>query len=235
MPKGFVPPDDPKCGATENSYLILKYAHDTAESLLDTFVQVRTARRAKGTPRDEEQDLLRAMVVFAGAGIDSMTKQLVQDALPEMVERLPEIRKRIERLGLRHLRRSGGDSEGDDTAPRTISSKLLIKLLLAESTRAGMVELLVEDLTAKSLQSVDQLYNVVEYLGLSPSSLGVMKDDLQEVFHRRNQVIHEMDIDFKQKNRNRYPRRKEDMISLTRTLLEASNNILNSVAKQLTD
>ena len=73
-------PGEPKSGSLhENSQFILCSAHDAASSFLDTFNKVREARQAKGTPTDEEQDLLRAMLLFATAGLDSMVKQLVTD------------------------------------------------------------------------------------------------------------------------------------------------------------
>jgi NADH dehydrogenase FAD-containing subunit len=45
-----------------------------------------STREAKGTPTDEKQDLLRAMLIFATAGLDSMVKQLITDALPSVIE-----------------------------------------------------------------------------------------------------------------------------------------------------
>lgn len=233
MPE-FPPPHQAKHDATQNSSLILKYAHDTAESLLEAFGNVRKARSAKGTPTDEEQDLLRAMVVFAGAGIDSMTKQLIRDALPVMVATLPQARRRIERLGARHLRRSGADLEDDHDSPlQTVNPQRLIRILFAESPRMGMVELLIDDLTAGSLQSDAELYRILNYLGLEPKSLGPDQEELREVFDCRNRLIHEMDIDFQQPNRNRFPRRRNDMVGYAGTLLNASNSILKGVDDQL--
>ena len=77
----------PNSRQCENAYLILRNAHDASNSFLDIFNNVRKNRKAKGTPTDEEQDLLRAMLTFAGAGLDSMVKQLIADALPLVVRR----------------------------------------------------------------------------------------------------------------------------------------------------
>lgn len=71
-------PERPRSGDCSNAYTILCNSHDTASSFLETFEAVRSARNARGAPTDEEQDLLRACVVFAGAGLDSMVKQLVE-------------------------------------------------------------------------------------------------------------------------------------------------------------
>ena len=230
----FPAPVAPKHDEAQRAFDILRYAHDTAESMLETFTDVRTARKAKGTPTDEEQDLLRAMVVFAGAGVDAMTKQLVRDALPVLLERSPESRTRIERLVARHLQRSSGD-EGDGLEGnlQAVNPRRIAKVLLAESPRAGVAELLVDDLTAGSLQSADELYRIADYLGLKKGQFSVADSDLREVFKCRNRLIHELDIDFSQPNRNRFPRRREDMVKYARELLTVSQTILTGVDGQL--
>jgi hypothetical protein len=233
MPE-FPVPHQPKDPAVWSAYLILKYAHDTAESLLQAFTDVRKARNAKGAPRDEEQDLLRAMVVFAGAGIDSMTKQLIRDALPPLIAKSSEARNRIEKLVSRHLRRGPSDGEAPlDDSLMLVNPQRLAKVLLAENTRSGITEMLVDDLTSGSLQSAAELYRILDYLGLDKKTMDVTDQALRKVFDCRNKLIHEMDIDFGQPNRNRFPRRREDMVEFAGTLLKASSNILDGVDAQL--
>ena len=82
----FAHPPQPQRDACQDTHVILCNAHDAVRSFLDTFEAVRKTRNAKGMPTDEEQDLLRAMVLFAGAGLDSMVKQLIRDALPTIIE-----------------------------------------------------------------------------------------------------------------------------------------------------
>src|SRR5690349_10645733 len=79
-------PHVPASSLCQNAYVILCNAHDAASSFLEAFQDVRKARRAKGMPTDEEQDLLRAMLLFASAGLDSLVKQLIRDALPAVLE-----------------------------------------------------------------------------------------------------------------------------------------------------
>jgi hypothetical protein len=63
------------------AYLILKYAHDSASALLQALRTVRERRNAaRGALTDEEQDLLRAMLVMSASGLDSMTKQLLHNS-----------------------------------------------------------------------------------------------------------------------------------------------------------
>ncbi len=213
--------------------MILKYAHDSSVSLLTAFAEVRKARKARGTPTDEEQDLLRAMVVFAGAGLDSMTKQLVRDALPVLAKD-PDARTQIERLGARHLSRSGvTDVDEGVPAQQSLNLQRLARVLMGDSPRDGLLDLIVEDLTAGSLQSAAELHKVVGYLGLKGSDLGVTDGQLKAVFGCRNMLIHEMDIDFTQANRNRFPRKRDDMVAFAKTLLSASGSLLTKVDARL--
>src|SRR5271154_1117008 len=82
----FPHPQNPQRDACQDAHVILCNAHDAVRSFLDTFETVRKARKAKGMPTDEEQDLLRAMVLFAGAGLDSTVKQLIRDSLPAIID-----------------------------------------------------------------------------------------------------------------------------------------------------
>src|SRR2546429_3408626 len=74
-------PARPSKSALLRSHSILERACESAESLFTAFATVRKARNAHGTATDHEQDLLRAALIFAGAGLDSMVKQLVRDTL----------------------------------------------------------------------------------------------------------------------------------------------------------
>ena len=166
--------------------------------------------------------------------MDSMTKQLIRDALPVMVATLPSARRSIEPMLARHLRRGSVESAADDgSPPSAIDPKRLARILLADSPRAGLTTLLIDDLTSGSLQSVEELLKAIAYFGLKPEHLHTEKATLQKIFECRNKIIHEMDIDFEQPNRNRFPRRKSDMVEYAAVLLSVSNSILTGVDEQL--
>ena len=76
-------PKEPKSDTVYLAALILMHTHNTAKSFLDIFEKIRT--KAKGASTHEQQDLLRAMLLFASAGLDSMVKQLVRDVLPIII------------------------------------------------------------------------------------------------------------------------------------------------------
>jgi hypothetical protein len=68
-------PAKPKATECDKAYSIFTTAHSTAASFLTAFNKSRQTKGGKGTTTDEEQDLLRAMLIFASAGLDALIKQ----------------------------------------------------------------------------------------------------------------------------------------------------------------
>ena len=174
---------------------------------------------------DQEQDILRAMLVMACAGLDAGLKQIIRDALPLLVQRNPDAQSALERFVARRVR--GAESDfGTDT-------KYLAKILASSSPYASILDSYVDALTGDSLQSTDQLMKAINALGLDPKTLGIDKEALGPVFKTRNQIIHELDIDLEGEQRKRIIRRMEDMIGWTNRVLELTKAIIEAVGKRL--
>ena len=211
---------------TSKARLILTYAHDSAQALLDAFTTIREVRGAgPGTSTNEEQDLLRAMLVLAAAGMDSMAKQLIRDSLPTLVGRDSGVSKSLEDFVTRQLR-GGPDGAAAD-------NRLLARVLFAESQRDQLIEEYIQYLTGPSLQSTEELTRSAKALGIAPSDVGIIRRDLQPIFDVRNKVIHELDINFDHPNRNRQSRSRALMMGHTNKLLEVSEALLNAVEEAL--
>ena len=217
-------PTPPSEGLCEKAYLILCNSHDTASSFLHIFEDTRRQRNARGTPTDEEQDLLRAMLLFASAGLDSMVKQLIRDALPSVVEQDEDSEKMFQQFVARKLVRS-----------ESIDRSLLAEVIADRQPRDRLVRLMVEELVSGSLQSVEELRKVGSYFAIPSSSLIPNKEQakVRRIFAARNRIIHEMDVDFDQPNRNRRPRRKQQMIDDTNLVFSVSERFLKRVAAKL--
>lgn len=216
--------------SSENSSdaaLILERAHDSATALLKAFDLVRANRGGKrGMSTDEEQDLLRAMVVMVAAGVDGMIKQLVRDTLPILIERDELARNAFEKYLSRQLRNDGTDSS------RNISAIFLAKVLSRASPQQVAIEEYVRHLTGGSLQSSDALYEVVAALGLWPQDVGLDRKLLDPIFGARNKIIHELDIDLEGKRRKRNLRSRQLMVSYANRLLLVAEGILSSVDRK---
>lgn len=204
---------------------ILNYAHESAAAYLDAFDSSRIGKLGAST--DEEQDLLRGMLIFSAAGLDGMTKELIRNAVPSLISQdNDQVRKGLERFVAREI------SKGlEDTSDHGV--KFLSRLFTAENHQQRAIEEYVYELTGSSLQSGDELVKAVSALGQDPAQLGIIARDLQSIFAIRNVIIHELDINFGAPRRNRNQRGRNDMIDYSNSLLGAGENILIAVDCEL--
>jgi len=221
-------PKKAKAKETHSSHLILRHTHDTCKSFLDAFESVRKARGASDTPTDDEQDLLRAMLLFASAGLDSMVKQLIRDTLPKVIDKDLGAHKEFEQFATRELAMKSIDSTLNAADVKTLAC-----IIVQDSPKHALLARLLRSLTSDSLQSAEQLLRVASHFGIIAQEVYKDLSKLRQVFDIRNRIAHEMDIDFTQRNRKRFPRRKIDMINHTNTLLVAADNFLRAVDKKV--
>jgi|SRR5579859_272571 len=197
-------------------------ACQSAKSLLDAFDKVRLARKAKGTPTDHEQDLLRAALIFAAAGLDSMVKQLVRDSLIIIISKEEGARVQFADFVRGRLNRN-----------ETLDVKYLANALAAENMKQHLVNELIRELTNNSLQSKDQLLKVASHFAIPANEICSDLDGLKKVFDVRNQIAHEMDVNFGLINRSRRSRTFGDIQSYTATVLGIATSFYSAVAKRV--
>jgi hypothetical protein len=215
-------PSKPIHQEIQNAYIIICNAHKASSAFLKQFEDIRMYRKAKGTATDAEQDLLRAMLTFACSGLDSMIKQLVRDALPIVV-------KKDQGAAAMFVQRTKRAIYKENI----LNTDLLLQAILTESPKDVLIEDLVRELTSGSLQSIDELFRVASFFNIPSKELIQNPQDIKVIFAIRNQIVHEMDIDFKQRNRNRRPRGRESMIDYTNIIFQVSKGFLEKVDKML--
>ena len=210
-------PYHPNC---DKAVTILNNAHLAASSFLNTFEASR--KGAKGTTTDNEQDLLRAMLTFASSGLDSMIKQLVRDALPKVIDLREGAQEQFRRFVEGRLRRGDGPNYS-----------FVAGVMANPNPRLYLVIALVEHLTSRSLQSVEEVLRVGSYFDIPSPPLIPNPDATRKIFSARNEIVHEMDIDFERSNRNRRPRKVRDMKAKTGDLFEIALRFLEEVDQRL--
>lgn len=215
-------PAQPKNDEVINSYYILSSIHDSSNSFYALFERVRKERKAIGTPTDEEQDLLRAMFLFASSGLDSMVKQLVLDALTEVIH----CDEGAHSLFVAHLEKRLQRGEAADY-------KILAKALSSTHPKICMIDDLVYSLRANSLQSKDQLLKVAAHFNIPSNALVSDFKLLEKIFEARNQIAHEMDVNLGQKNRSRRSRKKDDLWDYTQEILRICGVFIMEVDKRI--
>ncbi len=186
------------------------------------FGTVRKARNAKGTATDHEQDLLRAALVFAAAGLDSMVKQLVRDALHTVVAKEKGAHAQFADYVQSRLKRM-----------ESIDLRFLAEAIASEHPSNHLKQELTKELTGSSLQSKDQLLRVAAYFAIPANEITKDPNKLKMVFETRNQIAHEMDILFGQTNRGRRQRKYGTMSEYTTVILTTAVAFYSAVAKRL--
>jgi hypothetical protein len=215
-------PERPAQAALLSAHSILERACDGAEAFISAFATVRKARNAKGTATDHEQDLMRAALVFAAAGLDSLVKQLVRDALQTVIAKNKGAHAQFTEYVQSRLRRTDG-----------ADLRFLAEALAADRPSRHLQQQLVAELTSSSLQSKDQLLRVAAYFAIPASEISTDVGALQQIFHARNQIAHEMDILLGQKNRGRRQRKAEEMKDYASTVLKTALAFYTAVEKRL--
>ena len=201
--------------------LILQQAHESSKFLLTAFDRARKRRGGKrGGTTDEEQDILRSMLVLASAGFDSMTKQVIRDCITALAEKDEKVRQGMETFVVRRIKST------EDEGLSTQSVKFIAGVLACESPRKRILEEYINSLVGGSMQSPEELYRAVYALGLEPNSCDIKQDICKNIFDIRNKIIHELDINFAAKRRRRHVRRRKDMIDNTNRMLTIAENIL---------
>jgi len=205
-----------------SAHSILERACEASESFLTAFGTVRKARKAKGTATDHEQDLMRAALIFATAGLDSIVKQLVRDTLQVVISKNEGAHAQFVDYVHAKLKRS-----------ETQDLRFLAGAIAANSPTKHMQHQLVRDLTAGSLQSKDQLLKVAAHFAIPANEISTDLVKLQRVFEARNQIAHEMDILLGQQNRGRRQRTSQQMKDYASVVLTTALSFYEAVQKRI--
>lgn len=206
----------------KNAWTILCNTHDASSSFLDIFEKTRKGRKARGTSTDEEQDLLRAMLTFASSGLDSMVKQIIRDALRRVISRDEGAHVMFKAYIDKKLKKSDG-----------INTSFLADIISDRYPQRVLYNDLIYTLTSGSLQSKDELLKTASYFNIESKILATNIKLLENIFKVRNQILHEMDIDFTGTSRNRRQRRKNEMVDYTNEIFRIADIFLREVDNKL--
>lgn len=209
----------------KNARLILSCAFDSASALFKAYQLLIRRRSPKqgGMTTDEEQDLLRAMLVMAGAGVDGMAKELIRKTLFVLVKKEPEVLNGLKKFIETQLR---GKNE-------QISAAFMAKILVAQDHLAQVTEEYVRDLTGGSLQSAEEILSTANALGVVNFQSKIDVRKLKQVFEVRNKIIHELDMNLGGTRRKRILRSQKGMTGLVEFLFHTASTLLTEVGTKL--
>lgn len=214
---------------TDTAQRFLTSAYEAVEAVLETLATVRDLRRhqggdIRGRLTGPEEDLLRAAVVFTGAGLDATLKQVIRDTLPALLDASAQAHAKFEAFAKDRL----GTGEIADTT-------MIARYLISTNPRQALIEDYIYDLTGSSLQSAEEVQKVAGALGIEQADLRKRIRGLKALFVARNEISHELDL--------RRPERRGDRTRRSRVMgpttklchdgLEIGQQIVNEVGRLL--
>lgn len=182
--------------AIEKSQRFLISAHEAVQEVLGTLDVLRNVRKEKqgdirGRLAVNEEDQLRAAIIFTGAGLDSTLKQLIRDTLPRLLF-IDEGKSKFEAFATSRLR------SVESTDPRMVA-----RYMTAPDPRSRLIEDYIYELTGSSLQSADEVGKVAGALGVKNKDLRKRITALKPLFVARNEISHELDLQSPEKRGDR--------------------------------
>lgn len=214
---------------TDIAQRFLAGAYDSVNGLLDTLDTLRAIRKKaqgdiRGRMPENEADVLRAAVVFTGAGLDATLKQLIRDTLPQLLETSTQAHDKFEAFATDRL----GTGEIAD-------AKMIARYLTSSDPRRRLIEDYIYDLTGSSLQSAEEVQLAAGALGIDDGPLRKRITALRPLFVMRNEISHELDLQRleKQGDRSRRTRSMPTTIKQCHEGLEVGQLIVNAVCDLL--
>ncbi len=206
-------------------------AYDSVNGLFGTLDTLRKIRKEaqgdiRGRMPESEADLLRAAVVFTGAGLDATLKQLIRDTLPHLLELSRQSHDKFESFA--------GDRLGTG---EIADAKMIARYLTSSNPRGRLIEDYIYELTGSSLQSAEEVQLVAGALGIDDGSLRKRISGLRPLFVMRNEISHELDLQRpeKQGDRSRRTRSLQPTLNQCHEGLEVGQLIINAVCKLLAE
>ena len=212
---------------TKRARTVLEHAKESVDNFFGAYDKMR--KKKQGAPTDNEQDMLRAGLVFSAAGLDSALKELIRGSVRSLASVDSNVQDQFETFIQRQLRSDGEDVE-------SISGfKFLAGILASQAPQERLLNEYVLYLTGTSLQSVDQLFRSAKALGAEMKLISDNKSKLTTIFGVRNSIIHELDVKFSGKSgkRQRNIRKRTDLKSYSELLLKIADEIITKVENKV--
>jgi hypothetical protein len=203
--------------SVENALLNMRLARE--------FDKAYSGKKPSGRLYSSEIDMLRAAVVFAGAGLDASLKELIRKALPHLSTTNDMSRRRFQQFTERHL----------GLAETAIDKSTLASVLVDPvGPRASLLERYIRALAGDSLQSSQQVGEVCSALGIDNSALRKRVQSggvLDAMFRARNQIVHEFDLTPKGSR----PRTIDETTKWVVEALSVGQEIINVISGSLSE
>ncbi len=137
---------------------ILEDGIESVESLWKTYKQI-TKTKGGGKSTNQEQDLLRAMLIFAGACLDACCKSVIKSAWKVLIEGNEKSFKAAASIIDRNL---ALQSSAEENKRRMFT---LGAVLLSPDHRERLIDAVIDDYVKGSLQSTSEIAKIFSLNG----------------------------------------------------------------------
>jgi hypothetical protein len=212
----------------KNAQIVFEHAVSSVNMFYALFQKNR--KGAKGSTTHEEQDLLRAMLVFSCSGLDAVVKQLIKDALVAVIDKETGAQQEFQKFIERKMKK------GDEKDKTIIDTNWIASIFASSTPRKHMIEALQRCLTDDSLQSKDQLLRAASHFTITQSEILKYDDATKKAFEARNEIIHEMDADLNNRGQGQKKRRvrgAQNMVKYSENILAIGAEFINVVHKKI--
>ncbi|MFH1938309.1 MAG: hypothetical protein ABIJ60_02120 [Patescibacteria group bacterium] len=210
----------------KNACVAYKHACNSVNSFYNIYQRVR--KGSKGGTAHSEQDFLRAMLIFSCSGLDTILKQLIKDGLASVISNNKGACNEFQKFVSRGLRKKTLEEEKF----LSIDTEFLSRALINESPRNLLIKELQELLIKDSLQSKDQLLRLAAHFAITKNDILENEDETRQAFSTRNEIIHEMDVDFSG-YKNRRQRTLRSMKNCSKNILTIAANFVEQVNEKI--
>lgn len=211
----------------------LKVAHATLTGLFESLHVVRISAREdrsdhRGRMTAPEVDLLRSMLVLAGAGLDAVLKRLAEDAIPLVIAIGPNGK----------TAKSTFKSHVAANVQEKGTSKDWMDAVLSDDPRKAMLDLYVAAKIKGSLQSEEGLRSMRDALGIAATAISDSDiASLGPFLKARNQVAHGLDLkkpedrtSSSKASSGRYARKVKDVADQCDAVLALARSFVDAVS-----
>ena len=215
----------------KNAKIVFEYALNSVNKFFELYQVERLG--SAGASTHQEQDLLRAMVVFSCSGLDAVIKQLIKDALPRVLQKDEGSKKQFQKYVERRLRKVSSEEKERSFV---IDTDLLSQVLVSQDPRLLLTNNLTDHLTDDSLQNKDQLLKVAAYFAITANQVLTDAEATKSAFDARNNIVHEMDVNFDSPGtgkKKRHQRSKDTVIKFCKNILLVGSKFISSVSDKL--
>lgn len=219
----------------KNAAVVFQYTVDSVNNFYRVYQESRTG--SKGSTTHEEQDLLRAMLVFSCSGLDAVVKQLIKNSLEKVIEKdLSGVgaRKEFQKFVERRIKKV--TINNDEDKPLQIDVNFVSQVLTSLEPKKELLRSLQKSLTDDSLQSRDQLLRAAAHFAITKDEMLTDSEETKTAFDIRNDIIHEMDVDLEassQGKKKRKMRGAPEMIKYTQNILNVGCSFINTVNQKI--